>query len=145
MERSCTTSPVICDYLNTLADGALIPAGGPGRWDTLRRQALGDGVLDNALPMRGELQRVESDQAADTIARYRDSIERALDSANRDPATVQSGPFDLGAIAIACALGWLDFRLPQLAWRTNRPQLAAWFEGLAQRASLSLTQPTGSN
>ncbi|MEK7820711.1 MAG: glutathione S-transferase N-terminal domain-containing protein, partial [Pseudomonadota bacterium] len=40
-------SPVICEYLDSLHDGAkLFPAAGGARWTALRRQALADGILD---------------------------------------------------------------------------------------------------
>jgi len=39
--------PVICEYLDSLAGGGeLFPAVGSARWAALRRQALGDGILD---------------------------------------------------------------------------------------------------
>src|SRR6476620_2299768 len=46
-------SGVICEYLDTLHAGPfLFPAQGPARWTALRRQALGDGLLDFLLLWR---------------------------------------------------------------------------------------------
>ena len=48
-------SRVICEYLDTLHQGArLFPAGGAERWEALRLQALGDGIMDAALLARYE-------------------------------------------------------------------------------------------
>lgn len=138
-------SPVICEYLNTMANGSLIPAAGAARWDALRRQALADGLLDIALPLRGELLRVKELQSEELIVRHRASVDRALDAANADPtitrADVASGPFDIGTIAIGCALGWLNFRFPDWGWRATRPALAAWLANIETRPSFQSTKP----
>ena len=49
--------------------------------------------------------------------------------------------FMIGQVAVACALGFLDFRYKGRAWRSNRPTLAAWFETVSARASLRMTMP----
>jgi glutathione S-transferase len=134
-------SPVICEYLNVLASGDLFPAEGARRWDALRRQALGDGILDTALPLRGELLRATELQAADLIARHRATVDRALDAADKDPASADPNVFDIGAITIGCAIGWLDFRFPDWGWRATRPTLAAWLKILEQRPSFQATKP----
>lgn len=134
-------SPVICEYLNTLANGSFIPATGAERWDALRRQALADGLLDTALPLRGELLRAKELQSADLINRHRATIDRALDAMNREAAIVQGGGFDIGAVAIACALGWFDFRFADWGWRATRPPLAAWLARIEARPSLQSTKP----
>ena len=42
---------------------------------------------------------------------------------------------------MACALGYLDFRHPDLQWRTANPKLAAWYAEVSQRPSMLETQP----
>jgi glutathione S-transferase len=134
-------SPVICEYLNTLANGSIIPAAGVQRWDALRRQALADGLLDTALPLRGELLRTKELQSADLVNRHRATIDRALDAMNREPAIVQGNTFDIGTVAIACALAWLDFRFADWGWRATRPALAAWLARFEARPSFQSTKP----
>lgn len=134
-------SPVICEYLNALANGSFIPATGLQRWDALRRQALGDGLLDTGLPLRGELLRAKELQLADLIARHRATVDRALDAANKDPAIIETSAFDIGSIAIACAIGWIDFRFPDWGWRVTRPSLATWLEKIETRTSFQSTKP----
>ncbi len=134
-------SPVICEYLNALANGSFIPPGGAARWDALRRAALADGLLDNTLPLRGELLRAKELQSAELIARHRATTDRALDAANREKTIVENGTFDIGSIALGCALGWLDFRFPDWGWRATRAPLAAWLARIETRASFQSTKP----
>ena len=43
-------SPVICEYLDSLQpDHRLIPPSGQDRWRVLRRQALGDGLMESLI------------------------------------------------------------------------------------------------
>ena len=42
---------------------------------------------------------------------------------------------------MACAIGYLDFRLPELNWRDTRPQLRAWYEGFSNYPAMQETQP----
>jgi glutathione S-transferase len=52
-----------------------------------------------------------------------------------------AGRLDIGTIAVACTLGYLDLRFAALAWRGRFPQLAAAMESLLQRPSLVSTRP----
>ena len=47
-------SRVICEYLNSLGDGHLLPREGKERWDMLVEQSLADGVCDAAVLTRYE-------------------------------------------------------------------------------------------
>jgi glutathione S-transferase len=134
-------SPVICDFLNGMVDGVFIPGAGPARWHALRRQALGDGVLDWALQLRAEWLRDTAKQSADLVTRCTGAIDRALDAADADADLVGGASFDIGAIAIGCALGWMDLRLPQIDWRTSRPALTQWFTRTSLRPSFHTTRP----
>jgi glutathione S-transferase len=57
----------------------------------------------------------------------------------------QAGRFpdvpDAGHLAIACALGYLDFRFPDLGWREGRPALSAWYEGMERHPAMQATVP----
>ena len=133
-------SPVICEYLDALAGGGrLWPAAGPGRWQALRRQALADGITDAAVLVRYEQTvRPEALRWNEWIEGQRLKIRTALAVLETESL---EGPFDIGAISIACALGYLDLRFPQERWRDQRPHLANWFAALAQRPSLVATAP----
>ena len=51
------------------------------------------------------------------------------------------GPLNIGQIAVACALGYLDLRLADRNWRDGRPELAAWYAGFSERPAMQATQP----
>ena len=48
-------SPVICEYLDTVAGGGKLFPAGKARWKALRQQALGDGILDALILCRYEV------------------------------------------------------------------------------------------
>ena len=49
---------------------------------------------------------------------------------------------DIGTIAFGCALGYMDFRFPDVDWRAQAPRSAEWFEAFNRRASMQATLPT---
>lgn len=136
-------SRTICEYLDALAGGGrLFPASGPARWDALRRQALGDGIMDAGILRRYELTlRPEALRWDDWLRGQQAKIDHALDAAEAE-AGRWGEAFDIGHLTIACALGWLDFRFAGFDWRKTRAALAAWYEGVARRPSLAQTVPT---
>jgi glutathione S-transferase len=133
-------SPVICEYLDSLHGAAtLFPAPGPARWTALRRQALGDGILDAAILNRYEttLRPKELQWATWSEGQMR-KVWGALDALEGERL---DGPFDIGAIAIGCALGYLDFRYAAAEWRKTRPRLATWYAEISKRPSMVATAP----
>lgn len=137
-------SPVICEYLDH-ACGAprLFPPAGPVRWTALRRQALADGLMDAAVLMRYELTaRPEALRWTEWLDGQKRKITGALDTMEAEVAGLGVG-FDIGHIAIACALGYLDLRYDHFGWRNGRPALTAWFAMISQRPSMVATMPKG--
>jgi len=132
-------SRVICEYLDTTYDGGLLPRSGPERWAVLKLQVLGDGLMDAAVPRNAERNRPPAQQNPDRLAEYERSMRQTLDAL--EAATAELGGLNLGVISIGCALGYLDFRYPDLPWRPERTQLSAWYEGFAARPSMIQTRP----
>jgi glutathione S-transferase len=134
-------SPVICEYLDALAGGnRIFPAAAAARWRALRRQALADGLLDAAVLIRyEEALRPKERRWQDWVDGQLLKIRTALDALEREPL---EGAFDIGAISIACALGYLDFRFASESWRASRPRLSAWEAVVSKRPSLAATVPT---
>ena len=132
-------SAVICDYLNALAGGALLPASGEARWRTLTLEALADGLCDAAVWRRGEMTRPAAEQNMPALAKQAKLVERALDALEAQVETFTS--FGLGEIAAACAVGYLDFRFAAEPWRPTHPKLAAGYARVAERASMKATAP----
>ena len=135
-------SPVICEYLDSLHKATkMFPAAGPARWKALRRQALGDGILDAAILTRYETGvRPKELQWGDWVDGQMRKVRGALDALEHENL---NEPFDIGTLTIACALGYLDFRFPQEEWRKTRPKLAAWYAEIANRPSMKATMPQG--
>jgi len=136
-------SMVICEYLNDLGGGKFFPGMSiwretSGRWRALTLQALGDGICDAAVARVYEGRRPPELESEAAIHKYLAVITRSLDALEHarflDPPTI-------GEITVACALGYIDFRLPETNWRDTRPNLAAWYEKFAQWPSMQATQP----
>ena len=139
-------SPTICDYLDSLHGGPkLIPAAGPARWRVLNLHALASGIMDATVARVVEHRARPEDKRFDGwLERQKFKIGRALDALDRQAAEgALDGPVTLGTIALGCALGYLDFRAPEDAWRDGRPALAAWYEAFARRPSMQATAPPG--
>ena len=124
-------SRVIAEYLDSLARGRkLFPAEIDQRFAALRLQALGDGICDAALLLRyEETSRPEDTRSGAWIELQQGKVDRALAALEAAPP---SGPLDIGHIAVACALGYLDLRFAG-AWRDDHPKLAAWLDAFAEQ------------
>jgi glutathione S-transferase len=133
-------SRVICEYLNVLAGGNLIPAQGEARWAALVGQALADGLMDAAVLTRYEkAARPEKLQWEEWVSGQLAKVTSALAEIERRANTFAER-VDVGTISIACALGYLDFRYANLAWRNSCPTAAAWFERFGARESMAATR-----
>lgn len=135
-------SPVIAEYLDSLKAPALIPASGEPRWQVLRWAALADGILDQTVARTMELRRPEPQRSAEVNQRREQKIARALDYAERHVpagAHLAEGRLTLADIALAAALGYIDFRYPH-DWRAACPRLAAWHAGFGARAAYGDTR-----
>ena len=134
-------SGVICEYLNELGSGNLVPQRGVARWSVLTEQALADGILDAAVLVRYEtVLRPEPLRWNDWITGQMEKVTSSLDQIEQRAARF-GDRVDLGTIATACALGYLDFRFASLAWRDKHPNAAKWFERFGARASMVATRP----
>jgi glutathione S-transferase len=127
--RALYDSPVILEYLDALAGGGkIIPADG-GRFAALTRQALADGIMDAAILQVYEQRFREPDlRSIRWLEHQAGKVGRALAAAESDPPAASA--CDVGAIALACALGYLDLRFAG-AWRADHPALVAWLDGFA--------------
>ena len=135
-------SPVICEYLDGLHGGvSLFPAPGDPRWRALREQALGDGILDNAVLIFVETRRRPVELRWDWWLELKQrAITRTLDHLDAQAGQLR-GRLDIGTIAVAVALGYLDLRGAVGEWRDGRPTLGDWFDQFSQRPSMQATRP----
>lgn len=135
-------SLTIVDYLDDLAGGGkLIPASGPTRWARRSEHAMIQGMLDAMLLCRYE--RMLRPENLRWQAWYDDQWDRAWQGFARfesRPDTF-SRPFDVTQIALTCALGYADFRFPDVDWRAQFPKLKAFHDTMMQRPSVRDTVP----
>ena len=68
--------------------------------------------------------------------------EATLARLDEEAAALDQAPFSIGSVAIACALGYMDFRFPDIDWRASYPNLARLYEKLAQRPSFIESRPS---
>jgi glutathione S-transferase len=138
--RCIVDSRVICQFIDSLSAAAiLVPRTTDERHETLTREALADGISDAAFNRTMERLRPEAQRSPDWIARWTNAIGRTVGHFN---ANVPDRPQpDLGDIALACALGYLDLRHGDLDWREQAPALAQWFAAISARPSIASTAP----
>ena len=141
-------SRVIVEYLDTLSPvGKLIPSAGRERAEVKTWEALADGLLDAALLARMEAVwtgREDGQRSQAWIDRQLDKIQHALGAMSTglgDKAFCSGIHLSLSDIAVGCALAYLDFRFPQIAWRDAHPNLVRLLDKLAQRPSFADTVP----
>lgn len=130
-------SPVICEYLDSVGGGTMVPPAGPARWRALRLQAIGDGLMDAAINRRMDMTRPAEDARTAVMTRQAGLVFNALNVLEQESLTQH---MDIGAMTIACALGYLDFRFQDEPWRDGRPSLTSWYTIFATRPALVATK-----
>ncbi len=132
-------SAVICEYLNELGGGSLFPQRGADKWPALRWHAFGDGVLDACILWRNEREREQPLPAL--IDAFERKVCASLQRLDDEAQALSEAPFSIGQVAVACALGYLDYRFDSLGWRAMAPRLAAWHAQVCMRPSFQRTEP----
>jgi glutathione S-transferase len=85
-----------------------------------------------------EQRRPEELRSRAMLDRWQAAIGRGVAAVEKETL---DGAVELGRLALACALEYLDLRLPDWAWRADHPRTAAWLTGFAARPSLRATAP----
>jgi glutathione S-transferase len=129
-------SSVICRYLDDQTGNKYCPA---GDYKTMRDESLANGIMEAAVAMVYEFRaRPEGERSPAMVEALWGKVSRGLDFIEAD--TISDG-FDLSHIALAAALGYIDFRHDDRNWRGSRPKLAKWFAKVSERDSLKQTNP----
>lgn len=133
-------SRVITRFLNDRADGTLYPEA--RIWDVLTLEATADGVMEAGVLMVYETRVRPEDKVFDgwIEAQWGKAI-GGVQAINDRWMGHLNGPVDAGQIAVACALGYLDFRHADRDWRATCPELARWFTQFGERPSMAATAP----
>jgi glutathione S-transferase len=134
-------SRVICAYMDDRAQSGFYGSGAR-RWDILTLEATADGILDAALAMTYEARlRPEEIRWQPWVEGQWAKIERSCAALNTRWMSHLAGPLDMGQIAVACALGYVDFRHDARGWRNGNDALAAWYGDFSARPSMAATVP----
>jgi len=137
-------SGVIAEYLEPLGAPSFIPPSGIERACVRRDEALGDGIADAGIAIFLERKREAARQDAAWIARQRSKVDAAIAAVANElggKAFLRGDALSLGDVACACALLWLEFRLPEITWRADYAELGRWIERLESRPSFETTRP----
>ncbi|NMM13997.1 MAG: glutathione S-transferase [Rhodoferax sp.] len=141
-------SRVIVEYLDTLSPvGKLLPPGGRDRAEIKTWEALADGLLDAAILARLEATwdgRTDEQRSQAWIDRQLGKIHASVKSMSQglgDKAFCAGIYLSLADIAVGVALSYLDFRFPQIDWRTDHPNLVRLHDKLMLRPSFAETRP----
>jgi glutathione S-transferase len=126
-------SRVICEYLDHLGGNRFFPRDS-GRWKALTLQSLGDGVGEAAVAY--SILGREDPAPARVRERQMAAVLRGLDVLER---TEFRDPPLIGEIAVGCALGYIEFRQPELDWKRSSPRLAAWYVQFCEYPSMKAT------
>jgi glutathione S-transferase len=141
-------SRVIVEYLDTRSPLArLIPESSRERTEVKTWEALADGMCDALIAAR--LEATWAGRAAEQ--RSQSWIDRQMRKVDAGLAAVATGVADkpwctgihmtLADIAVGCALGYLDLRFPEIAWRDRHASLARLADKLNARPSFRDTRP----
>lgn len=137
-------SCVIAEYLDPLGAPSFIPPSGLERARVKRDEALGNGIADAGMLIFLERKRDPARQDAAWMARQRSKVDAGIAALARElggKPFLHGDSLTLGDVSCACALLWLEFRLPEIAWRTRHAELGRWIERLESRPSFQQTRP----
>ncbi|MCG8393274.1 MAG: glutathione S-transferase N-terminal domain-containing protein [Pseudomonadales bacterium] len=144
-------SPVICAWLDNhavqLGKKTLLGESRERQQQIRELEALADGIMDPAFLLVMEAARPQQQQSTQWRQRWRDAIHRTLDYLDKERCReLSSGAtVTLAELAMACALGYLDFRHTDMNWREGRADLSGWFDAIQQRHSFHATLPPGAS
>ena len=124
-------SRVILEYLDHLAGGGrIVPTEAAARFAALRLQALADGLMDASILLIYEGRwRDPAKHEPKWVEHQAGKVARTLASLEAAPPALDTPP-TVGQIALACALGYQDFRF-QGTWRKDHPRLVAYLDAFA--------------
>jgi glutathione S-transferase len=133
-------STVICEYLDTLASPPrLFPAAPGERLAALRWHALANGLTDVLILWRSETLRPAAQRSDAVVEALALKTTASLDVLEREVDALARAPLSIGHVGAAAVLAYVDFRFADLAWRSGRPRLVAWFDAFARRPSMVAT------
>ena len=132
-------SGLILGYL-LARHGRAMPAAA-GDWERARRLTIAEGVVDACAAIVLEGRRPTGQRSQAHVDRQRGVIARGLAAVATEPPEQSPADADPYAITVAVLLGYLDFRLPTVDWRSSAPSLAGWYADAAALPAMQATRP----
>lgn len=138
-------SRVIIEFVDGVSPVCrLFPESGRERIMVKRWEALADGIADAGVAMFLERKRPSTPEGEKWIERQRNKVDLGIAMAAAELGErdwCHGVAITAADIALACALFWLEFRLPEIKWREQHPGLAAWADRIGERPSFAETRP----
>lgn len=137
-------SPIIAEYIELLGIAPpMVPREPKAALMVKQIEALADGIMDAGLVSVREQARPAAQQSEAELVRQREKISRSLDMCEQllQDGKISTDTVNLATIAIACAIGYLNFRRVSPGWCVDRPLLVKLAETLFQRESFARTEP----
>ena len=139
---SITDSRVICEFLDSEGKGDFFPKSAPERFIALTLQALADDALTTSVAVRYEIaHRPKGTIWDEWVSKQKSRVSRTIDHF----ADVQhsfENTLNIGTVAVACVLGYVNFRELDDTWDERNPHLSAWFTKFDNRESMQRTRPS---
>ena len=134
-------SKVIDQYLDGLNEkNIMIPKDSHARREVFKWEAMADDMVTTAIYAYMEKIRHPQDFHAQFVANSEKSILKGYQYIETHLTELKE--FNLGAVAVASAIGYIHFRLPHLK---VKGKLAQWFEEISKRPSMQQTVPVDTN
>ena len=134
-------SRVITRYLDEFAGSNLYPQ--EKIYDILTLEALADGIMESAVSITYESKlRPDNEQSPSWMEAQWSKVLHAVKALDEGEFKAMDGEMNMGQIAVACALGYLDFRHDARQWRIGHINLASWNDKMRKLPALIKTIPT---
>jgi len=138
-------SRVIVEYIDSVApNNKLMPESNRERAEVKRWCAVADGICDAAAQNFLEKKRPEVQQSIECMTRQDEKILRSLDYMSKelaDGSWCMGTHFSLADVVVGCALGYLNFRFPEINWKEEHPNLGRLYEKLMLRPAFAESIP----
>ncbi len=134
-------SRVITRYLDEIAGSNLYSK--ENIYDILTLEALADGIMESAVSITYESKlRPENEQSPSWMEAQWSKVLHAIKALDNGEFKAMNSEMNMGQIAVACALGYLDFRHDARQWRSGHSNLASWNNKMMKLPALIKTIPT---
>jgi glutathione S-transferase len=135
-------SPVICEYLDALdGEPRFFPTDFGKRIKALKVQALSDGAVEAAIEVFMEGLKDAASQDKAVIGKYSSVLNNSIIELETLAQNLQVKDFTIAEVSVVAALGYINFRLPELGWQAKAPTLAKWYNDVSERPSIVATPP----